>query len=67
MIAIFGVLIIIDFLFLDDAAFVFEPDVKVRRRRQQRKATYGDRWTRVWPDVFSHQAEGFRLRAAHTP
>ena len=30
MSAILAVLIIIDFMFLDDSAFIFEPDIKVR-------------------------------------
>lgn len=31
MTAILAILIVIDFMFLDDSSFVFEPDVKVRR------------------------------------
>ena len=31
MASILAVLIIVDFMFLDDSAFIFEPDIKVRR------------------------------------
>lgn len=32
MASILAVLIVIDFMFLDDSAFIFEPDIKVRCR-----------------------------------
>ena len=30
MAAILAILIIVDFMFMDDSAFIFEPDIKVR-------------------------------------
>lgn len=44
MTAMFAALVMVDFMFFDDSAFVFEPDVKVRRqRRRPRRLRAGGR------------------------